>query len=63
MSFKLRLYQKRETSHSDLPIGCGAQLALQAAQKLLDENLLLVSIKACLQSFERQKMAPSAFLG
>jgi hypothetical protein len=32
-------YGNRETSQSDFSIGCGAQLAYQAAPKILDEEL------------------------
>jgi hypothetical protein len=34
---KIHSYRKRETSQSDFSIGCGAQVAYQAASKILDE--------------------------
>jgi hypothetical protein len=60
---KTHSYKKKETSQNDFSIGCGAQLAYQAAPKILNEELSPFVVQSCTLSFISHKMASLAFRG
>jgi hypothetical protein len=57
------LTEKWEISQSEFLIGCGAQLAYQAAPKILDEELFFSILQEPSKSSEHHKLVPSAILG
>jgi hypothetical protein len=60
---KIHSYGKRETIQSDFSIGCGAQVAYQAAPKILDEIRSPFVVQTYSLSFRSHKMAWVAFRG
>jgi hypothetical protein len=60
---KTHSYRKRKTSQSDFLVGCGAQLAYQAAPKILDEKSLFLGFQEASKSSKCHRLALLAFGG
>jgi hypothetical protein len=54
---------KRETSQSDISLGCGPQLTYLAASKILDEELFFSILQEPSKASKRHRLALSSFWG